>query len=322
MRVNTSDLALTALAPAIWGSTYVVTTQFLNGYSPVSVALLRSLPAGLLLLLAVRKLPAGIWWLRVFVLGALNFALFLTLLFVAAYRLPGGVAATVGSVQPLLVIFAANRLLGMRIRLASVVTACVGTIGVSLLVLTARAVLDPVGIGAGLGAACCMALGTVLSRKWQPPASALVFTAWQLTAGGCLLLPYVLVFEPAIPIPTPSNLFALAWLGVVGMAMTYVLWLRGIRRLSPTTVSSLLLVSPVTAVALGWVVLDQELTIMQGFGGLLVACSIWFAQRANRTSVSATPPGGSCSVGTGPAALPEGGSHGSVIAAHPLRDIG
>ena len=55
------DLFLTALAPAIWGSSYIVTTNFLPGHSPFTVALLRALPAGLLLLLLVRRLPPLGW---------------------------------------------------------------------------------------------------------------------------------------------------------------------------------------------------------------------------------------------------------------------
>ncbi|MEX0304865.1 MAG: EamA family transporter, partial [Leisingera sp.] len=39
-------LLLTALAPAIWGSSYIVTTTLLPGHSPLVVALLRALPAG------------------------------------------------------------------------------------------------------------------------------------------------------------------------------------------------------------------------------------------------------------------------------------
>ena len=77
MTTARSDLLLTASAPAIWGSTYIVTTELLPGFSPMTVALLRALPAGLLLLLIVRRLPAGIWWLRSLVLGALNISIFL-----------------------------------------------------------------------------------------------------------------------------------------------------------------------------------------------------------------------------------------------------
>jgi probable blue pigment (indigoidine) exporter len=284
MRTNASDLLLTAIAPAVWGSTYAVTTEFLPNYSPITVAMLRALPAGLLLLLLVRQLPTGIWWARVFMLGALNFSVFLSMLFIATYRLPGGVAATVGAVQPLLVVFLAYFVLASPIRLVPVVAALVGAAGVALLVLTPRAALDPVGILAGLAGAASMACGMVLSRKWQPPVSLLTFTAWQLTAGGLLLVPVVLLLESAIPVPTITNLLALTWLGLIGMALTYFLWLRGVTRLDSSVVSPLLLLSPITAMLLGWLFLDQTLTALQIAGGILVIGSIWLGQRANRRS--------------------------------------
>ena len=90
-------IALTALAPAVWGTTYIVTTHALPPGHPVFAALMRTLPAGTLALLASRKLPCGTWWWKSLVLGALNMACFFPLLFVAAQRLPGGVAATLGS---------------------------------------------------------------------------------------------------------------------------------------------------------------------------------------------------------------------------------
>lgn len=287
MRPTTSDVLLTAIAPAVWGSTYAATTEFLPNYSPLTVAMLRALPAGLLLLLLVRQLPTGIWWARIFVLGALNFSIFLSMLFIAAYRLPGGVAATIGAVQPLLVVFLAYFVLASPIRLVSIVAALVGASGVALLVLTPRAALDPVGIMAGLAGAASMACGMVLSRKWQPPVSLLTFTAWQLTTGGLLLVPVVLLIEPTIPVPTMANALALAWLGLIGMALTYLLWLRGVARLDASVVSQLLLLSPVTAVLIGWLFLNQTLTALQIAGGILVLGSIWLGQHADRCSGAA-----------------------------------
>jgi|UPI0004B17633 probable blue pigment (indigoidine) exporter len=288
MRTNASDLLLTAIAPAIWGSTYVVTTEFLPNFPPMTVAMLRALPAGLLLLLIVRQLPTGIWWARIFMLGALNFSIFLSMLFIAAYRLPGGVAATVGAVQPLLVVFLAYFVLASPIRLVSILAALTGAAGVALLVLTPRAALDPIGVMAGLAGAASMACGMVLSRKWQPPVSLLTFTAWQLTAGGLLLVPVALLLEPAIPVLTMTNVLALTWLGLIGMALTYLLWLRGVTRLDSSVVSPLLLLSPVTAVLLGWLFLDQTLTALQIAGGIFVIGSIWLGQRANRRSDAAS----------------------------------
>lgn len=107
MKINSSifNIFLTALAPISWGTTYVVTTEFLPPDRPLLVAAMRSLPIGILLTIGMRKLPQGDWWWRIIVLGSLNIGLFQALLFVAAYRLPGGVAATAGSIQPLIVVF-------------------------------------------------------------------------------------------------------------------------------------------------------------------------------------------------------------------------
>lgn len=277
MKANPSDLLLTAIAPAVWGSTYIVTTEFLPSFPPMATAMLRALPAGLLLLLIVRQLPKGIWWLRAVVLGALNISIFLSLLFVAAYRLPGGVAGTIVSAQPLIVVFVAAILLSTRIRPLAVIAAGVGIGGVGLLVLTTEAALDAIGIAAGLAGAASMALGSVLASKWQAPVSPLTSTGWQLTAGGLLLVPATLMIEPAIPIPTASNMLGLGWLGLVGAALTYVLWFRGLARLKSTMASSLLLISPLTAVLLGWVFLDQALTGLQLIGIVLVISSIWLS---------------------------------------------
>ncbi|EPX76143.1 EamA family transporter [Salipiger mucosus] len=277
-----ADILLTALAPAIWGSTYLVTTEALPPGYPVTLATLRALPAGLLLLALTRCLPPRNWLARVFLLGAFNFALFWVLLFVAAYRLPGGVAATLGALQAMMVIGMARGWLGTPIRAGAVLAAAAGVCGVALLLTGPEARLDPVGIAAGLGGAASMAAGTVLSRKWQPPVSALSFTAWQLSAGGLILLPLALVLEPPLPPLTMSNLAGLAWLGLIGAAATYAIWFRGVARLEPGAVSMLGLMSPVTAVILGWGWLGQSLTPLQISGAMIVLGSVWFGQRANR----------------------------------------
>ncbi len=279
MTSTRTDLLLTALAPAIWGSTYIVTTQMLPAGYPMTVAMLRALPAGLLLLLLVRQLPQGIWWLRVFILGALNFSFFWAMLFVAAYRLPGGVAATVGAVQPPIVVFLARMVLGTRLRIVAVAAALAGIVGVALLVLKPDSALDQTGIIAALAGAFSMAAGTVLSRYWQPPVSPLTFTAWQLTAGGLLLVPVALSLEPALPVLTLTNWLGLIYLGLIGGAVTYLLWFRGLARLESSVAASLGFLSPLTAVILGWVLLNQQLNLLQITGMAIVLFSVWLGQR-------------------------------------------
>lgn len=271
-------LALTALAPAIWGSSYIVTTSLLPGHSPLVVALLRALPAGLLLLLLVRQLPPLNWLPRLLILGALNFSLFWVLLFLSAYRLPGGVAATLGAVQPLIVVFLSALLLQTQIRAAAVAAALLSIAGVALLVLTPAAELDSIGVLAGLGGALSMAAGVVLTRKWQPPVPPLTFTAWQLTAGGLLLVPVALWAVPEVPQFTAANIAGLAYMSLIGGALTYILWFRGLARLDPSQVSLLGVLSPLSAVILGWVLLGETLTPNQMIGAVLALFSLWLGQ--------------------------------------------
>jgi probable blue pigment (indigoidine) exporter len=274
------DVLVTALAPAVWGSTYLVTTEFLPPDHPITMAATRALPAGLLLLLVVRKLPGRDWLGKVILVGALNFSIFFCCLFIAAYRLPGGVAATLGAMQALFVIALARGLMGTPVRLLSVIAALSGVFGVALLVLGPEAALDPIGVAAGIGGSAAMGAGTVLTRKWQPPVSPLTFTAWQLTAGGLLLVPVAMVFEPSLPPLEPHYLGGIAYLSLIGGAATYFLWFRGIARIEPAAVSMLPMISPMTAVILGWVVLGQTLSPVQWLGAAIVLGSVWAGQRA------------------------------------------
>ncbi|EJI86114.1 hypothetical protein AEST_11960 [Alishewanella aestuarii B11] len=281
---NARDVLITGLAPVIWGSTYLITTEMLPLGYPLTTSMLRALPAGILLLLLVRQLPDRHWLGRIFLLGALNFSVFWWLLFIAAYRLPGGVAATLGAMQFLFVIVLSRGLLGTKIHTSALIAAVAGILGVALLILTPAAKLDPVGIAAGIGSAVAMALGTVLSRRWQPAVSTLTFTSWQLTAGGILLVPAAWFFEPALPSLTLVNIAGFLYLGLLGAAFTYIIWFRGIARLSPNLVAPLGFLSPLSAVMLGWLILGQALSVLQILGIVVVLGSVWFSQQRKTSS--------------------------------------
>lgn len=283
---RSSDFLTAALAPTIWGTTYLVTSLALPDGYPLTIAMLRALPAGLLLLALVRQFPPRKFLVRILLLGALNFTLFWSLLFVAAYRLPGGVAATLGAVQPLAVLYLSYSLLGTKISHIHVAAAVAALTGVTLLVLAPSAKLDAIGMFAALGGAFSMAAGVVLARKWQPAVSSLTFTAWQLTAGGLLLLPMALLFEPTPPRLTLPIVAGLVWLGGVGAAFTYYIWFRAIGQLGPSSVTLLGALSPLTAVCLDWLVLGKTFTAIQTIGAVIIVASLWLG---SRTAIGAKP---------------------------------
>ncbi|MFB9518364.1 EamA family transporter [Streptomyces cremeus] len=311
LRNRAALVLLTALAPAVWGSTYFVTTEFLPPDRPLLAGVLRALPAGILLVLLTRQLPKGSWWWKALVLGTLNIGVFFALLFVAAYRLPGGVAATVGSVQPLLVAGLAAGLLGQRLTLRTVLAAVTGIAGVALLVLRADARLDTLGVAAALGGAVVMATGVVLSKRWVSPAPLLATTGWQLVAGGLLLTPVALLVEGPPPSSfTGENLLGYGYLTLIGAAVAYALWFRGIKALSPTEVTFLGLLSPLVATVLGWALLGQRLTPLQLLGGVLALAAVALAQlrprgaSAARSVAEPAPAEAPADVPAAPAAAP------------------
>ncbi|MGY9050201.1 MAG: EamA family transporter, partial [Rhodobacterales bacterium] len=200
----------------------------------------------------------------------------------AAYRLPGGVAATLGAIQPLLVLFLARIALGTPLTARGLIAAMAGIFGVALLVLGPGAALDGPGLVAALVGAVSMACGVVLTRKWQPPVAALTFTAWQLTAGGLLLLPVALWVEPPLPALNVLNIAGFVWLCLIGGAYTYFVWFRGIERLGPAGVTAFGFLSPLTAVLLGWLILGENLSPAQLSGAAIVVVCVWLGSRPAR----------------------------------------
>jgi probable blue pigment (indigoidine) exporter len=277
------DALTTAVGPVIWGSTYIVTTELLPPDRPFTAALLRTLPAGLLLVLWCRRWPAwGDWtgWWRLLVLAALNIGVFQALLFVAAYRLPGGVAAVVGAIGPLVVMGLAWALDHRRPPAMALAAGALGVLGMAALLLSPGARWDMVGVTAALVGTLCMAAGTFWSRRWRSDLPVLAFTGWQLLAGGIMLAPVAWVVDPPLPVLTATHVAGYLYLSLVGALLSYALWFRGVARLPSVAVSSLLLLSPVTAVVLGWALLGQAMRGLSLVGMLVVLASVLAVQWA------------------------------------------
>ena len=283
--------AITALTPAVWGTTYIVATELLPAGRPMLAAVVRALPVGLIFVLWKRQLPHGAWWWRAAVLGLLNIGAFFALLFVAAFRLPGGVAATAGAIQPLVATGIAAVVLGEVFTRRTAVAGAAGIAGVAMLVLGPDAALDPIGIFAAIGGTISMATGVVLTKHWGRPVDLITFTGWQLSAGGLILVPVALVAEGLPQQITGTNAAGFAWLAIVGTGAAYANWFRGIQQLPIAVVSFLGLLSPLIATLAGWAILNEALTGVQLAGAFLVVAAVIIPQfRAPRRRHAEVPP--------------------------------
>jgi len=264
---------LSALAPVLWGTTYWVTTEFLPPDRPILSAALRVLPAGLVFVFAGRWVPGAAWWGKVLVLGLANFGLFFALLFVAAYRLPGGVGSTIGGLGPLVFALLAWALLHLRPRGGTVLAGLAGLLGVALMVLGPGVRIDPWGVGAAASAVALMSLGGVLSRRWARPASMTGYVGWQLVLSGVFLAVAGWWVEGPLPTLTPTNLCAFGYLSFVATGLAYALWFRGIEKLG-VSASFLMLLAPLVAAGLGYFALGQAFSWVQAGGMVVVLASV------------------------------------------------
>lgn len=306
--------AVTAVAPLVWGSTYFVTEQFLPPGRPLFVALVRALPAGLVLLLLTRRLPAGHWWWRAAVLGACNIGLFFPLIFLAAYHLPGGLAATVQATSPLAVMALAWVLLGERAGGVRVAAAVVGLVGVALLVARNPDGVTVVGLLAAFASVAISALGFVLFKRWPAPVPMLTLVSWQLIAGGLLLLPTALLVEgapPAIDLPAAGGLL---WLGAVGTVLAYTCWFHGLTRMPAASVALVGLLNPVTGTALGVAFAAETFGWVQAVGMTLVLGGVLAGQL--RSGASGPAPAGE------PVDEPTDGPAGAALTPAGARPVG
>ena len=233
---------------------------------------------------------------RTALLALCNFGLFFPLLVVAVYRLPGGVAAAAGGLQPLFVAGLSWLLVGRRPPRRELVLGVVAMLGVGLIVVRPGAEIDAVGVLAAVAANVSFAAGVVLTKRFPAPPNRIAATGWQLLLSAALLVPLSVVVEGQPPVPTTRNLIGFGYLGLIATGAAFVVWFAGIRRL-PTAAPPLLgLAAPVTGAVLGWVVLDQSLSMIQltGFAVTLGAIAYGAVLGGASTSTLYAPHRASC----------------------------
>jgi probable blue pigment (indigoidine) exporter len=283
----------TLAAPVSWGTTYVVVTELMPDDRPLLVSALRALPAGLLLaavsLMTSRWRPRGAEWGRQATLAVLNIGAFFPLLVVAVYRLPGGVAAAFGGVQPLLVALLGWLVAGNRPRPLQLTVGVVAASGVAMVVLRPGATMDWAGSFAAVGANVSFALGVVLTKRWPAPSAPVAATGWQLLLASLLLVPLAAVVEGVPRAVETSHLLGTSYLSVVATGLAFLLWFRGVRALPAAAPPLLGLAAPVTGAAMGWLVLGEDLTPFQLVGFAVTVGAITYGALGAAREVGRTP---------------------------------
>jgi drug/metabolite transporter (DMT)-like permease len=266
----------------VWGSTYLAIALMVETIPPLLGAGARFITVGLILLpiLAWRR-GKSVWRpSRAELLSAGFVGLMLpganAVISVAEKTVPSGLAALLVASIPLWVILL-RRASGERIPGRSIGAVLVGFGGLVLL-LHPSGEATIFGLLACIGAALMWAVGSFASPRISLPRDPLVSTAWQSLLGGLVVVAAGLIAgetgDVAFAEFSGRSIFGLLYLITFGslLAFTSYAWL--LQNAPISKVSTYAYVNPVVAIALGWLILDEGITVTTLVGAGIIVASV------------------------------------------------
>ena len=260
----------------LWGTAMVAMKGVIPQTTPLFMASVRILPAGLLLIVAAMVLglpqPQG-WraWFWITLFGLVDVALFQGFLAMGLVRTGAGVGSVMIDSQPLAVALLALWLYGETIGVWGWLGLAIGIVGISLIGLPEQWVLDLIqghSVNSGvftldwhqlaqvfnrgevlmLLAALAMAVGTVMIRKVCAYADPVSATGWHMILGGLPLLVGSGLSESQQWVHLEaSSWLAMTYAAVFGSAIAYGLFFYFASQGNLTSLSSLTFLTPVFA---------------------------------------------------------------------------
>ena len=278
----------------VWGSTFIALAIVIRDLPPFLAMSVRHLIAGGVLL--AFALPRGDraadrvgrrQVLAAFVFGGLLFVTGHGSLAWAQQTVAAGVAALLVGTIPIWMAVLDRVAFGRRLPGVAYVGIAIGFAGLAFL-------FDPFGEGSVdrlgalviVGGAMCWAIGSLYSRAAPLPKRPLVSAGLASLCGGILLAGYSVVSgEIGEATWTSDALLGLAYLIVVGsfVGFTAYVWLLRVAPIS--LVSTYAYVNPIVAVALGWLILGEDVTVQMAVAGAAVLISVAVILRSGGTSL-------------------------------------
>jgi drug/metabolite transporter (DMT)-like permease len=284
------------LLALIWGWSFLFIKVAVEGMPPAVVAWGRITLGALVLHAVLRRqrlrLPADrATWRRFAVTALFSNVLPFTLLAWGEQHISSALTSVLNASTPLFTAVLAAVVLGERLRSISVAGLLVGAVGVAVAsglggADVASSSLS--GAGAAIGAALSYGIAWVYMSQHLTGMRPLVAAAGQLTAGSAIVAPLALVTGLADGVsPSPTRLGSLALLGVFGTGIAYVLNYQVLAKMGVTRLSLVTYAIPIVGVAVGVLVLGEDLVVRQVIGGVLIVGGIAAANAQRRVDVTA-----------------------------------
>jgi len=278
----------------IWGSTWLFIKLGLEDLPPFTFAAIRFIIAVAIVFSIIRirglALPrARSDWILLAVTGILSFGFNYGLVFWGEQYITSGLAALLQATTPAFgLVFAHFNLPGERLSWTRIGGVVLGVCGVAVVFSNQLAVAGRqalAGCVALLLSSIFVAYSNVLVKKHGKNLNPAIMTAGQMLFGLLLLLAVSITLEgnPLRYHWTPMAVIALLYLAVVGSVIAFLLYYWLILNMDVTKSMLIALVTPVVAVILGMIVLNEEFGWRTLAGGAMIILGIAFiVVRKNR----------------------------------------
>lgn len=139
------------------------------------------------------------------------------------------------------------------------------------------------GLVAVMVAALAFATGSVLLRKWRKGGESYWGASVEFAAGGLFAIPFFVLFEPHpfFPLGTDALLATVYLVGVAGV-LGFAVYFTLHRQVGPGRANLVSFVSPVAALGMGVLLLDESYALVQLGGFALIVGGLFLLQRERR----------------------------------------
>ncbi len=294
----TTARLLLAVLGVTWGVNWPAIKIGLGGLSPWEFRLI-GFTVGAATLMAVVKLTGrslavrgGMTWVHLFMSSMLNVVAFGVFSTFAMLTASTGRVAVVSYSFPVWACLLAWLVLGERLRGGALLGLALCVAGLVVLVYPVIGSAALIGLSLSLASAITWAIGTIYLKLVRIPGDIIANTAWQIAIAAAVILVCTLIFEglPTFrPVPTDA-LVAVIFNGVVGSAVSYMLWYHIVGQLPAATAALGSLASPAVGVVTSAFILGEIPTVMDVIGfGLIFAAAMSVILQPRRRTPTAPP---------------------------------
>jgi probable blue pigment (indigoidine) exporter len=263
---------LLAMIPAFfWGTTYAMTQLTLPDWPPLLLGALRALPAGLILLAIKPSLPHKTDWSILIKLGAINIAVFFSLIFIMALTLPSAISG-IGMIS--VPVFAMLFHWVVSKKRPNLLQAISGAILIALawMLFDPNSIsLNPIGLVAMLAAISCIIIGSTITKSLGSRIHWWTILTWQLVIGGALLLVAAgiqALFSPeqylnVVNQFSLTNGLGISWIILLNTVLGYSMYVWLLQRMSVVDFTFGGIANPIAGIVCGLILMGESYTPQQ-----------------------------------------------------------